>query len=108
MENNLNKDKITNWEKRKKELESLENIKNYVQHNYKMRYAKDKRGFWVIVNYRGHKYYGFLEETLLRDAIDNNTVDQSLRAIMENIAKKIEAKQATNINTYERQKTTQK
>ncbi len=39
------KKKKKNKLKKKKEMESLENIKNYVQHNYKMRYAKDKRGF---------------------------------------------------------------
>ena len=71
----------------------VENIKGYVWHNYKMKYAKDRRGFWLIVNYKKQKYFGWIDEKILGQAINNNATAETIEAIIDNITEKIKQKQ---------------
>lgn len=75
-------------------------IKDYVWHNYKMKYTQDKRGFWLIVNYRKQKYFGFLDEGILGKAINDNQTHETLLKVVENIAEKIKKKLAESNLEY--------
>jgi hypothetical protein len=68
---------------------SIENIKGYVWHNYKMKYAKDKRGFWLIVDYRKQNYFGFVDEGILGKAINDNRTKETIEKVVDNITQKI-------------------
>ena len=74
----------------------VENLKGLVWHNYKMRYAKDKRGFWLIVNYRKQKYFGFIDEGILGKAIQDNQTAETIEKVIETITEKIKQKSALN------------
>ncbi|CAG8554056.1 36072_t:CDS:2 [Racocetra persica] len=65
-----------------------------------MKYTQDKRGFWLIVNYRKQKYFGFLDEGILGKAINDNQTHETLLKIVENIAEKIKKKLAESNFEY--------
>jgi len=76
-------------ENTKEEPIDKEKIRGFVWHNYKMKYAKDKRGFWLIVNYRKQKYFGFIDEKLLGQVIQNNKTAETMEAVIDNLTERI-------------------
>ncbi|RHZ35778.1 hypothetical protein [endosymbiont GvMRE of Glomus versiforme] len=76
-----------------REKRPQQNIIDYLMRNYKMRYSSDKRGFWLIVKHQGQKYFGFIEESILGKAINDNQTSTTLLKVVENISEKIKRKQ---------------
>lgn len=78
-----------NIDNTKEEIIDKEKVRGFVWHNYKMKYAKDKRGFWLIVNYRKQKYFGWIDEKLLGQGIQDNKTAETMEAVIDNLTEKI-------------------